>query len=58
VLLVLAAHGDAPQALIPRHRRRPPVRSVLLCALAGELRVGRIALVVVILAYAVRASAD
>jgi GABA permease len=35
VLFVLAGHGDAPQALIQLNRRRVPVRSVLLCALAG-----------------------
>jgi GABA permease len=35
VLFVLAEHGDAPQALIHLNRRRVPVRSVLLCALAG-----------------------
>jgi GABA permease len=35
VLFVLAAHGDAPQGLIELNRRRVPVRSVLLCALAG-----------------------
>ena len=35
VLFVLAAHGDAPQALIQLNRRKVPVKSVLLCALAG-----------------------
>ena len=35
VLFVLAAHGDAPQALIQVNRRKVPVRSVLLCAVAG-----------------------
>lgn len=35
VLFVLASHGDAPQALIQLNRRRVPVKSVLLCALAG-----------------------
>ncbi len=35
VLFVLAGHGDAPQALIRLNRRKVPVRSVLLCALAG-----------------------
>ncbi|MGA7539444.1 MAG: amino acid permease [Steroidobacteraceae bacterium] len=35
VLFVLAGHGDAPQALIQLNRRRVPVKSVLLCALAG-----------------------
>jgi L-asparagine transporter-like permease len=35
VLFVLAAHGDAPQALIQVNRRKVPVKSVLLCALAG-----------------------
>jgi L-asparagine transporter-like permease len=35
VLFVLAAHGDAPQALIQLNQRKVPVKSVLLCALAG-----------------------
>ena len=35
VLFVLAEHGDAPQALIQLNCRRVPVKSVLLCALAG-----------------------
>ena len=35
VLFVLASHGDAPQALIQLNRRRVPVKSVLLCAVAG-----------------------
>lgn len=35
VLFVLAAHGDAPQALIQLNRRKVPVKSVLLCAFAG-----------------------
>jgi GABA permease len=35
VLFVLAGHGDAPQALIQLNRRKVPVKSVLLCALAG-----------------------
>jgi L-asparagine transporter-like permease len=35
VLFVLAEHGDAPQALIQLNRRKVPVKSVLLCALAG-----------------------
>jgi GABA permease len=35
VLFGLAGHGDAPQALIRLNRRKVPVRSVLLCALAG-----------------------
>jgi len=35
VLFVLAEHGDAPKALIQLNRRRVPVRSVALCALAG-----------------------
>ncbi|HVC31445.1 MAG TPA: amino acid permease, partial [Steroidobacteraceae bacterium] len=35
VLFVLAAHGDAPPALIQLNRRRVPVKSVLLCAVAG-----------------------
>ncbi len=37
VLFVLAAHGDAPQALIQLNRRKVPVKSVLLCALAGVI---------------------
>lgn len=37
VLFVLAAHGDAPQALIQLNSRKVPVRSVLLCALAGVI---------------------
>ena len=35
VLFVMAEHGDAPQGLIRLNRRKVPVRSVLLCALAG-----------------------
>ncbi|MGH8179705.1 MAG: amino acid permease, partial [Steroidobacteraceae bacterium] len=35
VLFVLAEHRDAPQALIQLNRRKVPVKSVLLCALAG-----------------------
>jgi GABA permease len=35
VLFVLAGHGDAPQALIQLNRRKVPVKSVLLCAVAG-----------------------
>jgi L-asparagine transporter-like permease len=35
VLFGLAGHGDAPQALIQLNRRKVPVKSVLLCALAG-----------------------
>ncbi|HEV2271709.1 MAG TPA: amino acid permease [Steroidobacteraceae bacterium] len=35
VLFVLAEHGDAPQAMIQLNRRKVPVKSVLLCALAG-----------------------
>src|SRR6185437_7738555 len=37
VLFVLAAHGDAPQALIQLNRRKVPVKSVLLCAFAGVI---------------------
>src|SRR6185437_15152840 len=37
VLFVLAAHRDAPQALIQLNRRKVPVKSVLLCAFAGVI---------------------
>lgn len=35
VLFVLAEHGDAPRTLIHLNTRRVPVKSVLMCALAG-----------------------